>query len=149
MVFMCGNCIVKHVDIDSGDQLRVCRQTYTFVHVVACDVCWVDVNVEGRSRECFLLTIVGWTLFGWDVRSFTWEGQSDRAPYEKGNANILYILSVHLQRQSPMQSCRSLPSPYIFAISSGFFKNLEKWERIENVLNKRFCYQDTCRRTDK
>ena len=39
MVFMCGNCIVKQVDIDSGDQVRVCRQTYTFVHVVACDVC--------------------------------------------------------------------------------------------------------------
>ena len=28
-----------------------------------------------------------------------------------------------------------------------FFKNLEKWERIENGLNKRFCHQD--RRTQK
>ena len=41
----------------------------------------------------------------------------------------------------------SLPSPYISAGYSGFFKNLEKWERIENGLNKRFCYQD--RRTER
>ena len=44
---------------------------------------------------------------------------------------------------SPTQSCRSLHSPY----NSAFLKNLEKWERIENGLNKRFCYQD--RRTEK
>ena len=31
--------------------------------------------------------------------------------------------------------------------SQDFFKNLEKWARIENGLNKRFCYQD--RRTEK
>ena len=31
---------------------------------------------------------------------------------------------------------------YISADFSGFFKNLEKWERIINRLNKRFCYQD-------
>ena len=37
--------------------------------------------------------------------------------------------------------------PYISAGYSGFFKNLEKWERIENGLNKRCCYQD--RRTEK
>ena len=43
--------------------------------------------------------------------------------------------------QSPTQSCRSLPN------HTGFFKSLEKWERIENGLNKRFCYRD--RRTEK
>ena len=49
--------------------------------------------------------------------------------------------------QSPTQTCRSLPSPNNSADLSGFFKNLEKIKRIENGLNKRFCYED--RRTDK
>ena len=49
--------------------------------------------------------------------------------------------------QSPTQSCCSLPSPYNSADFSGFFKNLEKWERIKKGLNKLFCYQD--RHTEK
>ena len=53
----------------------------------------------------------------------------------------------HSNNQSPTQSCRSLSSPHNSADFSGFFKILEKWERIKNGLNKRFCYQD--RHTEK
>ena len=61
--------------------------------------------------------------------------------------NFGRIFQAHNYHQSPTQSCRSLPSLYISADFSGVFKNLEKWEKIENGLNKRFCYQD--RRTKR
>ena len=59
MVYLCGNIIVKLVDIDSGDQLRV----------------WDDVNIEGRPHAFY------WRLRGWSfVRSFASGGYSDRDP---------------------------------------------------------------------
>ena len=93
MVFLCGNGNVKLVDIDS------CSGVQADVSFCPCCCPWrmLSRRQRWRTTTCFLLTMVVWTLFGWDVRSFTCEGHSDRAPYEKGNAYILYTLSVHLQ----------------------------------------------------
>ena len=58
-------------------------------------------------------------------------------------AELSFVVNV----QHPTQSCRSLPSQYSSTDLSGFFKNLEIWERIVYELNKRYCYQD--RRSEK
>ena len=54
MVFLCGNDIVKLVDIDSADQLHVCKQTCYYVHVVAMQ--WHILS--WRTTTCFLQTIM-------------------------------------------------------------------------------------------
>ena len=59
MVYLCENINVKLVDIDSGDQLRVCWHTYISVHVIVRDVCWDDVNIEGRPHAFY------WRLWRW------------------------------------------------------------------------------------
>ena len=51
---------------------------------------------------------------------------------------VVFLQKIYLtervhQIQSPPQSYLSLPLPYNSADFSGVFKNLEKWERIENA----------------
>ena len=80
------------------------------------------------------------SLFFRSTREFITHVDTSTLPVKdyKFRPMLVHYLACHTQ--SPTQGCRSLPSPYNSANLSGFLNNLEKWERIENGLNKRFFF---------